>query len=92
LKPAASSSFSAVGPTISLQAELRSAGSVAVVDDPRIAYRFTQDSLREIVPSSEILSCEIVVRSDEYCGQDEVYGALAAETEAICLAYGDQMI
>jgi hypothetical protein len=65
---------------------------VAVVDDPRIAYRFTQDSLREIVPSSEILSCEIVVRSDEYCGQDEVYGALAAETEAICLAYGDQMI
>jgi hypothetical protein len=56
------------------QAELRSAGRMTIVDDMSISCRFTQDSLREIAPSSEILSCEIVSRSDEYCGQDQAYG------------------
>ena len=62
-----------------------------------LAYRFTQDSLREIAPNSKILSCEIVVRSDEYRGQDEEYGASKTprswlKPQDICLAYGDQMI
>ena len=85
LTAAASSSFSAVGPTrflllvpaISLQAELRSAGGVTVVDDASTACRFTnlqQDPLREIAPSGEILSCGVVVRFYEHCGHDEVYG------------------
>jgi hypothetical protein len=107
MKPAASPLFAAMGPmlilllgpTISLQAELRAAGGFTVVDDASTACRFTrlQQDPREIAPSSEILSCKIVVRSDAYCGQDEVYGASKMvrsrlKSQDICLAYEDQMI
>jgi hypothetical protein len=85
LLPAATLSFSLMGLALSLilwppayaQSPPQSSGGVTVVVESQTVKRFTralQGSLRRLIPRGKIVSCEIVVRSDEPSGQDEIYG------------------
>ena len=52
-------------------------GEVTRVIKPSDVRKFIgnlQSSLTRLVPSAKIVSCDTVVRSDEYAGQDEIFG------------------
>ena len=60
------------------QSEPRSAAGVTIVADVADVERLKhalERSLADVMPHSKILSCDIVVRSNEEAGQDEIYGA-----------------
>jgi hypothetical protein len=59
-------------------AKPRSGTGVAVVENDIDQERFKRElerSLRNIFSDAKILSCEVVVRSDEPSGEDVIYGA-----------------